>query len=82
MICWLVWTRALDDSVWDGAQRRVAWHDPITYRDWPTVMADVKAALAHGRQVRLSRVNVPLATWRKYAPPSQDQVRRLRGDRP
>lgn len=73
IVGYLVWTR-------DGHGAYVPFDDPITYRDWALVVTDVQAALKHGRQVRISRVKVPLATWQKYDPPSAAQVRRLRGE--
>jgi hypothetical protein len=86
MVVYLVWTR--DGRSWlceaDGwrPRRATATYEPaITYGDWADVAVDVQAALAHGREIRIARATVPLATWRTFGPATGIQVRRLRGIR-
>jgi len=86
MVVYLVWTR--DGRSWvceaDGwrPRRATAPYDPaITYRNWADVAADVQAALAHGREIRIARATVTRATWRTFAPATATQVTRLRGTR-
>jgi hypothetical protein len=75
MTVWVVWSRDLRG--WDG--EIVPYGDPITYRDWATALRDVRAALAHGRQVRISKKQIARAVWDKHAPPSATHLRTLRG---
>ncbi len=77
MVVYLVWSRAGRSCDNDGTP--VPEDDPITYRDWPLVLRDIKAALDHGRQVRITAARLSRATWGKYPAPSEAEVRRLRG---
>jgi hypothetical protein len=75
MVVYLVWSREGRTSAGEPAR----YDDPITYRDWPLVLRDIKAALDHGRQVRITAAQLSRATWATYPAPSPAQVRRLRG---
>ena len=78
--CWQAWSGVPED---DGC---VAYDEPLFYEDWSDLVADLRSALAHGREVcigslLLSRDEYDAMIWASDES-KDDEVKQFRGEIP